>query len=76
MNVMSTFYCIQKHDDILKSGRKKYIIVYYTHKSKYTFLKIKVSYTGFRARIPGPESGPDSRPGFRAWNPGKFHVLK
>ena len=35
MNVMSTFYCIQKHDDILKSGRKKYIIVYYTHKSKY-----------------------------------------
>ena len=72
MNVMSTFYCIQKHDDILKSGRKKYIIVYYTHKSKYTFLKIKVSYTGFRARIPGP----DSRPGFWAWNPGKFHFLK
>ena len=72
MNVMSTFYCIQKHDDILKSGRKKYIIVYYTHKSKYvkhygkSKFHIPDSGPGFRirARIPGPDSGPGIRETF------------
>jgi hypothetical protein len=35
MYVMSTFYCIQKHDDVLKYGRKKYIIICYGYNSKY-----------------------------------------
>ena len=64
MNVMSTFYCFQKHDDILKSGSNKYIILYYTQNNLYskiiknqTFIKqIPESGPGIRARIPGLES--------------------
>ena len=48
------FNCIQKHDEILKSGRKKYIlfinIYIYILKKLFTLLKIKISYTGIRAR--------------------------
>ena len=59
MYVMSTFYCIQKHDDVLKYGRKKYIIICYSYNSKYvkkllTLFKITVSYSRFRAQIPNP----------------------
>ena len=36
MNVMSTFHCFQKHDDILKSGSNKYIILYYTQNNLYS----------------------------------------
>ena len=49
---MFFFYCIQKHDEILKSGRKKYILFIniYILKKLFTLLKIKISYTGIRAR--------------------------
>jgi hypothetical protein len=66
-NLMSTFYCFQKHDDILKFGSNKYIILYYTQNNLYskiiknqTFIKQipgSDSGPGIRARIPGLESG-------------------
>ena len=50
------FYCIQKHDEILKSGRKKYIlfinIYIYIKKTIYT-----IKNQNFIYRNPGPESG-------------------
>ena len=58
MYVMSTFYCIQKHDDVLKYGRKKYTIVYYTHKSKYV-KKIYLHY--FKSQFRIADSGPRFR---------------
>ena len=55
---MSTFYCFQKHDDILKFGSNKYIILYYTQNNLYS--KIIKNQT-FIKQIPGPDSGPGIR---------------
>jgi hypothetical protein len=56
---MWSFYCFQKHDDVLKSSSNKYILVYYIHNSKY----VKQSTYIIKFHIP------DSGPGFRAWSP-------